>query len=272
MSAVIEHRTAAKSARLRAAVVAEWIKVRSLRSLPTALLAAAVFSIGLAGLVCASFHARWGALPAERRSAFDPIDTNLGFLQITPVFLASLGALVITSEYGCGLIRGTFVATPQRGLVIAAKALLVGVIGWIAATAITCAAFLLGQGRLAGAAPHVGLGSPGAARAVLGGGLYLTLAALLGMFVGVLARSTAVAVSGVFAILLVLPTMVDNLPHKFLWRHTVPYLPSNLGLSVWHHGHLPPDMARPGAGALGLVAWVVAIAALGTVRVRKRDA
>ena len=44
-----------------------------------------------------------------------------------PIFIGILlfgvlGALVVTNEYGSGLIRTTLAATPQRGLVLAAKA------------------------------------------------------------------------------------------------------------------------------------------------------
>ena len=39
-----------------------------------------------------------------------------------------LGALVVTNEYGNGLIRTTLAATPQRGLVLATKAVLLALI------------------------------------------------------------------------------------------------------------------------------------------------
>ncbi|SEM73321.1 ABC transporter permease subunit [Streptacidiphilus jiangxiensis] len=254
----------------RAVLTSEWIKMGSLRSLRATALTGLVFSVLLAFLVCTGFHSRWHSLGPETRAAFRPVDTSLGFLQLTPLLFGALGALVVTGEYGTGQIRGTFAATPQRPLVLAAKAVLLGAVGLALALITVGFAFLVGQGQLAGTAPHASLGSSGAAGALLGGALYLTLTALFGLFLGVVVRSTAVAVSTLFGLFLVLPVLVDNLPKGAAWRHTVPWLPSNLGYSLWHSP--APLLVRATPAGFALAGWVVLLAAGALASLRVRDA
>jgi len=256
--------------RVRAALSAEWIKLRSLRSVPVTLVLAAVFCIGLADLVCSNYAANWSAFSAAKRAAFDPLDVNFGFVQIGAVFFGALGALVVTNEYGNGLIRATFAATPQRVLVLAAKAALLGLVALSGSAAICGAAFLTGQGELSGRVPSVGPGAPGVLAHVVGAVLYLTAAGLIGLLIGVLARGSALAVSGVFGVLLVLPTMVDSLPQGAVWRHTVPYLPSNLGAALWHtHSG---GLVAPTTAAILLPVYLVVLGAAAVARLRGTDA
>ncbi|HEX4705117.1 MAG TPA: ABC transporter permease [Pseudonocardiaceae bacterium] len=257
------------SRRARAVLASEWIKLRSLRSMRASLAVTAVFSVALAVLVCSNWAASWSGLSAAQRAQFDPTDTSLNNLQVVAVFFAALGALMVTNEYGNGLIRSTFAATPQRGRVLAAKAVLFGVGCLIAATVITVAAFAAGQSVLGSRAPHAGLGDPGVLGHVMGGALYLTLAGLFGLFLGAVARGTAVTVSALFGVFLVLPILVNSLPKDALWRHTVPYLPSNLGVGLWHtHGQF---FVGPWQAAAWLAGYVAVIAVVSTVLLRGRD-
>ncbi|MFC5184102.1 ABC transporter permease [Actinomadura harenae] len=255
-------------ARGRAVLTSEWIKLRSLRSLWTTALTGFTASVGLSLLVCSSYRSRWHHLGAQARAHFHPTDTGLGFLQITALFFGALGALAVTTEYGTGQIHGTLMATPQRPLVLAAKTLLLFVLGSALALATVSAAFLLGQSRLTGTMPHASLTDPGAAHAVLGGALYLTLTGLLGLFLGTLVRSTAIALSTLLGLFTILPVLVDDLPKSPAWRHTVPYLPSNLGLSLWHSHIGFLVRPAPAAGTLALYVLVAAAAALTLLRTR----
>ena len=264
-------RHAGPSARLRAqaALSAEWIKLRSLRSMLVTPALAAVVCIGYADFLCWRFTQRWHTFDAANKAAFNPLDTNFNVLVIGVLFFGVLGALVVTNEYGNGLIRATLAATPQRGLILAAKTALLILIALLSSSAICFAAFLTGQGILAGHVPHVTLADPGVLGRVLGAICYLTAASLIGLFIGVIARSAAVAMTCVFGVFLVLPTLLNSL-HGGVWRHTVPYLPSNLGNALWlsHTGWL----ARPTVAALGLAAYIVVLGALATFSLRSRDA
>lgn len=261
--------TVSRSQRARAVLASEWIKLRSLRSMRATLAGTAVFSIVFSVLPSAQNAAHWSSFTAEQRAQFDPTDTALGNLQLVVVFFAALGALVVTNEYGNGLIRSTFAATPQRGRVLAAKAFLFGVGALVASTVIVLAAFATGQAVLAGRAPHAGLGDPGVLGHVLGGALYLTLAGLFGLFLGAVVRNTAVSVSALFGVFLVLPILVNSLPKDALWDHVVPYLPSNLGVSLWHTQGT--YFASPWVAVVGLIGYVAVLATVAVVLLRGRD-
>jgi hypothetical protein len=130
-------------------------------------------------------------------------------------------------------------------------------------------AFMAGQGLLsAGDAPHVSLGDPGVSGHLLGAVYYLTAAGLIGVFVGVLVRSAAGAIPSMFGLLLVLPLLADRMPQNALTRHTVRYLPSNLGDSLWS-SH---KVVSAGVAALDLAAWVLVLAAVAAFSLRARDA
>ena len=255
--------------RARAALSAEWIKLRSLRSMLVTPALAAVVCIGYADFLCWRFTQRWHTFDAANKAAFNPLDTNFNVLVIGVLFFGVLGALVVTNEYGNGLIRTTLTATPQRGLILAAKTALLALIALLSSAVICFAAFLTGQGILAGHVPHVTLADPGVLGRVLGAIFYLTAASLIGLFIGAIARSAAVAMSCVFGVFLVLPTLLNSL-HGGVWRHTVPYLPSNLGNALWlsHSGWL----ARPTVAALGLAAYITVLGVLATFSLRSRDA
>jgi len=259
------------SARLRAqaALSAEWIKLRSLRSMLVTPALAAVVCIGYADFLCWRFTQRWHTFGAADKAAFNPLDTNFNVLVIGVLFFGVLGALVVTNEYGNGLIRATFTATPQRGLILAAKTALLTLIALLSSAVLCFTLFLTGQGILAGHVPHVTLADPGVLGRVLGAIFYLTAASLIGLFTGVIARSAAVAMTCVFGIFVVLPTLLNSL-HGGVWQHTVPYLPSNLGNALWlsHSGSL----ARPTVAALGLAAYIIVLGVLAAYSLRRRDA
>lgn len=265
-------RRAAPSAlrRAQAALSAEWIKLRSLRSMLVTPALAAVVCIGYADFLCWRFTQRWHTFDAVNKAGFQPLDTNFNVLVIGVLFFGVLGALVVTNEYGNGLIRATLAATPQRGLILAAKTALVILIALLSSVVICFAAFITGQGILAGGhLTHVTLADAGVLGRVLGAIFHLTGASLIGLFIGVIARSAAVAMTCVFGVFLVLPTLLNSL-HGGVWRHTVPYLPSNLGNALWlsHTGSL----ARPTVAALGLAAYIIVLGALAAYSLRSRDA
>jgi ABC-2 type transport system permease protein len=255
--------------RARAALATEWIKLRSLRSMLVTALLGAVASIAVADLASRNNAANWAHLGAVQRARFDPLDINLGFVVLAVVLFGVLGSLVVTNEYGSGLIRMTLAATPQRGLVLAAKAVLAGLAALALAAVITFTAFFTGQALLSGGhAPHVSLGDHNVLGHLLGTVYYMTAAGLIGLFAGVLVRSAAAAIPSVFGLLLVLPLLADKITPDAVTRHTVPYLPANLGDEMLHH-HLG---LSPGVAVAGLAAWVLVLAAVAAFSLRDRDA
>jgi ABC-2 type transport system permease protein len=114
---------------------AEWIKFWSVRSTLWSTAMLFVLGAGLTTLVCA-VSAEWLASAEADESPLSFVTWGLMFAQITAI---ALGTLVITTEYGTGMIRATLAATPRRGAVLAAKGLVLGgtlfVVGTITAFA-----------------------------------------------------------------------------------------------------------------------------------------
>jgi ABC-type transport system involved in multi-copper enzyme maturation permease subunit len=253
----------------RAALAAEWIKLRSLRFMLVTPLLGAVACIGVADLAVKNNAAGWPHLDAVQKARFDPLAINFNFVTLGVLLFGVLGALVATNEYGSGLIRTTLAATPQRGLVLAAKAVLAGLVSFALAVVITFTAFFTGQGILSGPhAPHVSLGDPGVLGHLLGTVYYMTAAGLIGLFTGILVRSATAAITSMFGLLLVLPLLADKITPDAVTRHTVPYLTANLGDEMLHHH---PGLS-PGVAVAGLAAWVLVLAAAAAFSLRGRDA
>jgi ABC-2 type transport system permease protein len=255
--------------RTRAAITAEWIKLRSLRSIPVTLAVTVVLCIGYTASVSSNNVTNYRTLDAAGRAEFDPFFVTVQFVQLGVIFFGALGALIVTNEYGTGLIRTTLTATPQRILLLAAKTGLLAVVAFLAASVTILVAFFIGQAILSGHVPSVGIGDPGVAGHLFGGICYLTAAGLMGVFIGVLSRSTAISFTSVFGLFLVLPILVDNLPHNAAWKHVGPYLPSNAGASLWD-GHIQDFLGTTG-GALTLAAYLAVLGTAAAVSLRSRD-
>jgi ABC-2 type transport system permease protein len=255
--------------RATAALAAEWIKLQSLRSMRLIPPLGALACLWLAFGETKNNGAGWKHLDAVHKVQFDPLATNFNFDVLAVVLFGVFGALVATNEYGTGLIRTTLAATPQRGLVLAAKAVVAGLLLLALAVVIVFAAFFTGQAILADAhAPHVSLGDHDVLAHLLGTVYYLTAAGLIGLFTGVLVRSAAAAITGMFGLLLLLPLLADRITPDTVTRHTVPYLPSNLGDEMSHHH----TGLSPGPAAAGIAAWVLVLAAVAAISLRSRDA
>jgi ABC-type transport system involved in multi-copper enzyme maturation permease subunit len=263
------HAPPAAYRRAGAALTAEWIKLRSLRSMLLTPLLGAVACIGVSASAVRNNATGWAHLDAAKKAQFDPLYINFNFVVLGVLLFGVLGALVATNEYGSGLIRTTLTATPQRGLVLAAKAVLAGLALFALAVVITFTAFVAGQAILSGAhAPHVSLGDHNVLLHLLGTVCYMTAAGLIGLFTGVLVRSAAAAITSMFGLLLVLPLLADKITPDAVTRHTVPYLPMNLGDEMLHH-HAG---LSPGVAVAGLAAWVLVLAAAAAFSLRGRDA
>jgi ABC-type iron transport system FetAB ATPase subunit len=103
---------------------------------------------------------------------------------------------------------------------------------------------------------------------LLGTVCYMTAVGLIGLFTGVLVRSAAAAITSLFGLLLVLPVLADRITPDAVTRHTMPYLPLNLGDEMLHHH----TGLSPGVAVAGLVAWVLVLAAAAAFSLRGRDA
>ena len=202
----------------------EWTKLRSVRSTWWLVALAVVLTagVGVAISVAAAGEPSSSALPAyvATRSAIGTILAQLA--------LGTLAVLVISGEYGSGMIRTSMAVVPRRLPVLSAK-ITVYVALVLPVTALTSlATFLLGQvawrshGRAA-----VSLGEPTVARIVFGAALYLTVAGVCALAIGTLLRSTAGGITVVAGLFFVVPTVIQAMPSQI--ADAARFLPSNAG-------------------------------------------
>jgi ABC-2 type transport system permease protein len=245
----------------------EWTKLRSVRSTYWTMFFAVAVTIGVAVIV----GVKWAQdIRHSPGTTIDATTISLNGIFLAQVAVGTLGVMVISSEYGTGMIRATFGAVPQRRAVLAAKGLVFGVVTLVLGELLSFAAFGIGQAILSGAHAGVSLGQPEVLRAVVGGGLYLAAVGLLGFGIGALVRHTAGALSAFFGILFALTALADLLPTS--WRNDVmPYMPANAGTQIFAVQRVH-DALAPWTGLGVLCLYAVAAITAATVLVTRRDA
>ena len=250
---------------------AEWIRIRTMRSSGYLVLGALVFCTALAALGGSSAGTEYAGLSGAERATFDPLAISLRGYLLGQIALGLLGGLVITAEYGARTIVTTLAATPRRGALLASKSIVLVSISLLSGILVSLSGFAVGQAALAGAgAPHLTLSDPQALRGVLGGGLYLTLAALLGLALGTLIRSTKATVTTLFGILLIVQAFAPALPGD-VGEWMARWWPPLAGGQIIT-GYRDPALLGPWTG-LAVMAGCVAIAlAASFVAFRRRDA
>ncbi len=244
----------------------EWIKLRSVRSTWWTLAATFVLGAGLTILMC-GLNAEWLASSEADESPGSFITWGMLIAQICAVVL---GALVVTTEYGTGMVRATFTAVPARGRVLAAKALLVTMVLFVVGTVTALVGYAGGNWFLE--REGIGLALEGdVLRSMYGSGLFLAGIGLFTVAVGFVLRHTAGTISVVLALVLILGNMVNLVPGE-VGERLVKLMPGNSGAAVATPVSFNPNLldAWPGFGVFA--AEVAALLALAWALVRRRDA
>ncbi len=196
-----------------------------------------------------------------------------------------IGVMFITAEYRRGLIRTTFTASPRRGRVLAAKAVVLAAVTFAAGLIATATAIPLGEHLLReNGNPIFPVSALTEARVVAGTAALLAVAAVLALAVGALLRRSATAVTVVIAgivlpyLLAVLSGVLPAGAEEWLVRVTpaaafaiqqgIPAYPQVTGGYVPANGYFP---LVPWAGLAVLCAWAALALALATFVLRRRD-
>ncbi|BBY27797.1 ABC transporter permease [Mycolicibacterium sediminis] len=247
------------------ALNAERIKLVTIRSPLWSALAAAALSLGVAALQGATAYGAAGLAPQQ---------AAMGVAVFGVPLLMVVAAMTVTGEYRTGTIRYTFAATPNRTLVLAAKAVVCALFSAVFTVVLVIAAVAVA--RLS-ADPMIGadlsLAGPEVWRLALALAVFAAVAAVLGVAVGALVRHAA----GAVAILLLWPLVVEpilgNLPT--VGPRIGPFLPFGNVFTFADVQWLFPTYAMPWGpfGSLCYFVVVVAVAfAAATVVVGSRDA
>jgi ABC-2 type transport system permease protein len=249
------------------ALRAEWIKFWTVRSTTWSTVMLFVLGAGLTALVCAT-SAEWLASSEADESPASFVTWGMMFAQITAIVL---GTLAVTSEYGTGMIRATLAATPSRGTVLAAKALVLSGTLFVAGTLTAFAGYFAGNWFLENEGIGIALSDDGVLRAMFGSGLYLAGLGLLAAAVGLLLRHTAAALSVVLGLVFVVGTMVFLLPGA--WGEWIGKLmPGNAGSGITAPVSFNPTLLDPWVGFAVFSGEVAAVLLVAYIALRRRDA
>jgi ABC-2 type transport system permease protein len=231
---------------------AERIKLSTTRSALWSAAAVAVLSIGLAVLQASTAYGTGGLAPEK---------AAMGVAVFGVPVLMVLSALTVTNEYRSGLIRTTFMAVPNRTLILVAKAVVAAVFSGAYAAVMVMVSIVVARS------------DPQSWRSVGAIALYAMVAAVLGVGVGALMRASAGAVALLLLWPLVAEPMLGNLPN--IGSEIGPYLPFANAFTFIGVQWLYPAYAMPW-GELGSLGYFAAVAAFvfvaALVTINRRDA
>ena len=196
-----------------------------------------------------------------------------------------VGTMFITAEYRRDLIRTTFAASPRRGRVLAAKAIVIGSVTFAATLAAAVVAVPLSSRLLRDNGNYLyPVNTLTEVRMVAGTAAMLAVAAVLALAIGALVRRSAIAVT-VVIVVIVLPYLIsvtNLLPAgadqwlmrlapaaAFSIQQTIPNYPQAGNVCSVAGGCYP---LAPWAGFAVLCAWAAAALGLAVFLVRRRDA
>lgn len=157
-------------------------------------------------------------IPPTERGDDDIIRNGLGGVYLGMIAIIVLGVLFITTEYAKGTIRTTFTASPRRGRVLAAKALVLGSTTFAGGLVASLATLYIvrpiqrDHGYVPPAYPDPSLTDGPVLRAILGTAGFLALLALFSLGVGAILRRTAGAIVLVIALVVIPGIAASFLP------------------------------------------------------------
>jgi ABC-type transport system involved in multi-copper enzyme maturation permease subunit len=197
-----------------------------------------------------------------------------------------VGAMFMTVEYRRGLIRTTLAASPARGRVLAAKAVVIGAVTFVAGLIGAGPVIPVGVSLLRGHGNYVfPLSALTEVRLVAGTGALLAVAAVLALAAGTILRSSAGAITAVIGLMVV--TYFFSAPLAVLPPGAADWLlrvTPAAGFAIQQYVPAYPQVANaytpqdhyfplsPWAGFGVLCLWAAAALWLAAIMLRRRDA
>ncbi|MFB7460341.1 ABC transporter permease [Streptomyces sp. NPDC088337] len=247
----------------------EWTKIRSVASTVWTLSLTAVVTIALGMLLSALSKHEFGNMDARDRVSFDPTYVSFAGMGLGQLAMIVFAVLVVSNEYSTGMIRTSLAAVPQRGAFLASKVAVAAGLALVVGMVTSFASFFLGQAMLGSIGTS--LGEPGVLRAVVGGGLYMTLIALFSMGVTVMLRSPMLSLGILMPFFFLISNILGNVSAT---KKVGRFLPDQAGSRIMQVVPRVGDDTPYGPwGGLGIMLlWVIAALAGGYALLRKRDA
>jgi ABC-2 type transport system permease protein len=264
----------------------EFIKLFTVRSTFWCILIIVVLSVGF-GLLAATVQApaRAGipaapALTTAQQQAQAVTYATIGS-QIGQLVLAVLGALVITGEYGTGMIRSTLAAVPRRTPALFAKGIVLGITSLVVGLVTIFGTAAIIFPLLPGKKIHPDWTDWHVLESLIGGAVYLMLVALIAFCLGAIIRNSAAGIAAALGLVFVLPLLVNIIGGltRADWVENIgTILPTAAGGNLFSYTNSKTGVADGLLaldrldGGLILVAWFVVLFVVAAVMLKRRDA
>jgi ABC-2 type transport system permease protein len=266
-------RAASQYAHAGHALHAEWTKARTAGGTFWLLLAV------IAGTVAAGAAVATATRCPAPGCGHDPAKLSLSGIDLGQAAVAILAVLMISSEYGTGMIRVTLAAMPRRITMLAAKAAILTGLVALAGTVAVLGSVLAGRLILPGNGftpahgyPILSLADGPYLRAATGSVLYLSLVGLIGLGVATAIRDSAVAIGVALGLLYLFPVVAAAVSSPQWQRHLEQIAPMSAGLAIQATTGLRGMPVSPWAGIGVLAAWAAGAMLAGGLLLRLRDA
>jgi ABC-2 type transport system permease protein len=257
---------------MRNAVHAEWTKLRTVPSTAWLLLAVIALTVGVSAMATA-------IVKCPATCGADTTKVSLTGILLGQAAVAALAVVVVTAEYGTGMIRVSLAAMPRRSVLLAAKALVVTAVVLVAGTISVLGSVLAGRIQLPGngftarngfAALSILHGAT--LRAAAGSVLYLVLIGLFALGLSVALRDSGLTTAVVLGVMYVIP-LIGDLIISPIWQHRLDrWAPTNAGMAIQATRNVAKLPIGPWQGLGVLALWAAAALAAGWLVLRLRDA
>ncbi|MGP4051687.1 ABC transporter permease [Streptomyces sp. 2A115] len=250
-------------------VRSEWTKVRSVASTVWTLGLAVVVTIALGMLISALSKSEFDSLSRDDKLSFDPTFTSFAGMSLGQLAMIVFGVLVVSNEYSTGMIRTSLSAVPQRGTFLFGKIVVATGLAFAVALVTSFVAFFLGQAMLG--SHKASIGDAGVLRAVIGGGVYMTLIAMFSMGVAAMLRSPMLSLGILMPFFFLISNILGNVSAT---EKVGRYLPDQAGSKIMQVVTPVDDDTPygPWGGLAIMVLWVAAALIGGYTLLKRRDA
>ncbi|GAA4864706.1 ABC transporter permease subunit [Kitasatospora terrestris] len=245
----------------------EWTKIRSVRSTVWTLALTFVVTLGLGALLSLLTNNNFEEFTGNDRTPFDATGTAFSGILLGELAIIVFGVLAVGNEYSTGMIRVSLAAVPQRGTLLAGKAVVLGALALAASLVTAFATFFVGQAMLGDHATTIG--SPHVLRAVFGAALYLTMLCLFAAGVTAMLHNQTLALGILVPFFFLLSPILSAVPKVKTLAHWFPDYAGSRMLLVYEQSGQPYG---PWAGFAVCLAWTAAALLGGALVLKKRDA
>jgi hypothetical protein len=229
---------------------------------------ALVITAGMSSAIGASWQSQ-----REMYASFNPTSWPFDAMLFSTIAFSVIGVSASASEYSTGMIRQTLAAMPNRGVVLAAKCLVVAVVTLVVGLITSTAMFAIAQAIYGSyGMPTAGLGEIDSLQAIVGAGIVTAVFPVLGVALGFIVRNTASAVAVVLAQRFA-PALLGSLLPVWWQENVIRFLPGHAAQNVML-GHVTegPTSMEPALALLVVASWLIAAIGVAYLATKGRDA